>query len=52
MRVKGRKKTEFLTQRAREVHVGTRGIYGAPRIHAQLVEEGYKAGKNRVARGS
>ena len=46
------KENKFLTQRAREVHVGTRGIYGAPRIHAQLVEEGYKAGKNRVARGS
>ena len=44
------KENRVLTQRIREIHVGTRGIYGAPRIHAQLVEEGYKAGKNRVAR--
>ena len=38
--------TQLLTQRIREIHVATRGIYGAPRIHAQLKTEGYQASKN------
>jgi putative transposase len=42
--------TQLLTQRIREIHVATRGIYGAPRIHAQLKTEGYQASKKRVAR--
>jgi putative transposase len=32
------------------MYVGAHGIYGAPRIHTQLIEEGYIAGKSRVAR--
>ena len=39
-----------LTQRIREIHVETRGIYGAPRIHAKLKNEGSKVSKKRVAR--
>lgn len=39
-----------LTQRIREIHIETRGIYGAPRIHAKLKAEGSKVSKKRVAR--
>lgn len=39
-----------LTQRIREIHIKTRGIYGAPRIHAKLKAEGSKVSKKRVAR--
>ena len=40
----------LLTQRIREIHLETRGIYGAPRIHTKLKAEGYRVSKNRVAR--
>lgn len=32
------------------IHVWSRGTFGAPRIHAKLVEDGVKVGHNRVAR--
>ena len=32
------------------IHEETRGIYGAPRIHAQLKRNGTRVGKKRVAR--
>ena len=44
------RKNEMLTTKIRELHLETRGIYGAPRIHAQLKQEGYGVSKNRVAR--
>ena len=44
------RENRLLTQRIREIHVETRGIYGAPRIHAKLKAEGYKINKKRVVR--
>ena len=40
-----------LTKRIAEIHAGTDGIYGAPRIHAELADEhGIRVGRKRVAR--
>ena len=39
-----------LTTRVQEIHAGSRGTYGAPRIHAELVEAGVAVGRKRVAR--
>ena len=41
--------TELLAK-IREIHVKSRGTYGSPRIHAQLVRDGIDVGKDRVAR--
>jgi len=39
-----------LEDRIRLVHANSHGIYGAPRIHRDLNEDGVCCGKNRVAR--
>jgi putative transposase len=39
-----------LTERIRQVHHDSRGVYGAPRIHAKLRSEGVRVGNKRVAR--
>ena len=39
-----------LTERIERIHEGSRGTYGAPRVHAELLEEGERIGKKRVAR--
>ena len=39
-----------LLLRIRCLHASSRGTYGAPRIHAQLVREGRHVGRKRVAR--
>ena len=39
-----------LTARVQEIHAGSRGTYGAPRIHAELVACGVAVGRKRVAR--
>lgn len=44
------KQDEALTERIRAVHVQSRGLYGAPRIHAELLDQGARCGKKRVAR--
>ncbi len=41
---------EELTGRIRKIHEGSRGIYGAPRVHAELVAEGQRISRKRVAR--
>jgi len=41
---------EQLQQRIRTIHLLSRQRYGAPRIHAELQEEGTRIGRKRVAR--
>jgi putative transposase len=39
-----------LTQQIHQIHQRSRGTYGAPRIHAELAENGTPVGRKRVAR--
>lgn len=39
-----------LTKKIRAIHSRSRGTYGAPRIHAELVAEDTRVGRKRVAR--
>ena len=39
-----------LTARVQEIHAGSRGTYGAPRIHAELADAGVAVSRKRVAR--
>jgi putative transposase len=39
-----------LTELIRRAHAGSKGTYGAPRIHAELAAQGVRIGKKRVAR--
>jgi putative transposase len=39
-----------LLERIREIHKASHGTYGAPRIHAELSEQGFAVGRKRVAR--
>ncbi len=41
---------EALLERICAIHGTSRGTYGAPRIHAELVEEGWRIARKRVAR--
>lgn len=44
------KKDAVLTRKIRDYHEQSRGTYGAPRIHADLTDEGIRVGSKRVAR--
>jgi len=39
-----------LRQQIHEIHAKSKGTYGAPRIHAELADEGILVGRKRVAR--
>ena len=39
-----------LTQKIEAAHLFSRGTYGAPRIHEDLREQGYRVGRKRIAR--
>jgi putative transposase len=41
---------EMLTQQIKKIHQKSKGTYGAPRIHAELAEQGLHVGRKRVAR--
>ena len=43
-------KDAMLTEKIREIHDGSRGTYGSPRVHAALQAEGIRVGKKRVSR--
>ena len=40
----------MLTEKIKAIHTWSRGTYGAPRIHAELRDEGVRVGCKRVAR--
>ena len=41
----------WLTEKIKQIHDASRGVYGAPRIHAELrMEHGIRVGRKRVAR--
>jgi putative transposase len=41
----------WLTEKIRRIHEQSRGVYGAPRVHAELrLEHGIQVGRKRVAR--
>ena len=39
-----------LLAQIKAIHVASRGVYGAPRIHATLLERGVRTSRRRVAR--
>jgi len=39
----------YLLTRIRQAHIESRRLYGAPRIHAELVDQGERVGRNTVA---
>jgi transposase InsO family protein len=39
-----------LSTRIRAVHAGSKGRYGAPRVHAELARRGHQHGRKRIAR--
>ncbi len=39
----------YLLEKIRQAHIGSRKIYGAPRIHQEQVDQGERVGKNTVA---
>ena len=41
---------EQLTNRIRTIYTGSKGTYGAPRIHAELISVGVRVDRKRVAR--
>ncbi len=41
---------QLLAERIETVHAASHGTYGAPRIHAEIREEGLRVGRKRVAR--
>ena len=43
------KRHRYLTNKIRRIHFETKQIYGSPRIHGDLVDEGEKVGENTVA---
>jgi len=40
----------ILLSKIREAHQKSRGTYGSPRVHAELVDDGIACGRNRVAK--
>ena len=48
---RGETEDRDLTQRIKEIHAANRGVYGAPRIHAELrMAHGIRVGRKRVER--
>jgi putative transposase len=44
------RENRILENKIRLLHAASHGIYGAPKIHQDLVDDGVRCGKNRVAR--
>ncbi|MFJ7769708.1 IS3 family transposase [Streptomyces sp. NPDC097107] len=45
-----RRRDDGLTEQIKEIHAGSGGIYGSPRVHAMLLREGVHVGRKRVER--
>jgi putative transposase len=45
-----KRENRALEAKIRVLHASSHGIYGAPRIHKDLIDDGIRCGKNRVAR--
>jgi putative transposase len=45
-----RSQDQMLSGRIEKIHVASHGTYGAPRIHAELADNGVQIGRKRVAR--
>ncbi|MDH6223046.1 IS3 family transposase [Streptomyces sp. MJP52] len=45
-----RRQDAELTERISQVHAGSRGAYGSPRVHAALQQAGTSCGRRRIAR--
>ena len=43
------KRHRYLLTRIRQAHIESRELYGAPRVHAELVDQGEQVGKNTIA---
>ena len=39
-----------LVSKIRRIHEASKGVYGSPRVHAELVAEGIRVGRHKVAR--
>ncbi len=44
------KRDDELREKIKDIHTESRKTYGSPRVHAELVEEGFDVGRKRVAR--
>jgi putative transposase len=44
------KANEALVKEIKDIHTESHEIYGSPRVHAELVNRGMRAGRNRVAK--
>jgi len=44
------KRDRELMPKIRRVHEVSKGVYGSPRVHAELVAEGVRVGRHKVAR--
>jgi len=47
---KRRQEDDVLRDQIQQIHRDSRGIYGSPRIHAEMQDEGVRIGRKRVAR--
>lgn len=45
-----KKRDRFLAAKVRAAHEASRGVYGSPRIHRELKDDGENVGRKRVAR--
>lgn len=43
------KNDRVLLQQIKRVHARSKGVYGSPRIKAELADEGYQAGRHKIA---
>jgi transposase InsO family protein len=44
------KRNRDLTQRIKKIHKDSRGTYGSPRVHVELVGQGKRVGRHTVAK--